>query len=102
MIGVSVSRGGLASRAEALHSRFVIPAKIIQVGNVIFGLRGEYGHPVVLEEIVCLLISVESSIELIQTDQAHGHIVQCSPDTLGIPHFPQFQIRALVSSKSRG
>ena len=61
-------------RVEHFNRPAVFPAKIVEVSNVVIGLSAQKGELVFIAERASLLVEGLSAREIVQRDQAHGHV----------------------------
>src|SRR5882724_10282187 len=75
----------------------VLPAQVIQIRNVVVGLRYEQRHAVLFAKLARLLIRIERARKLIEADVACGHIAENRRNSLWILLRRQPLVRAFIA-----
>ena len=76
MIRIADGLAGAASRIERLDCAAVFPAQVVQVGNVVVGLRDQQGHAVLFADRAGSPVGGECPGKVVQADEADGHVAE--------------------------
>ena len=76
MIGVAGDFAGAARGEEHFDRATVFAAEIVEIGDVVVGLIAKEGHVVADAEFARFLVAVEGFGEIVEADEAHGHVVE--------------------------
>src|SRR5690349_5197734 len=96
MIGVSARFARAPSGKEHFDRTAILAAEIIEIRNVVVGLIAEARQVVAHAQLARFLIALQRSSELIQADEAHGHVVESDGHVLPVFEFGQRFVSALV------
>ena len=102
MVSVAAGDTPLTCPGQAVQRHVVISPQEVQVRHVVVGLQCEQRHAVALAKLAHTLITAGGPAEIIQHDQAHGHVVQSDADAFGVLVRRQFFIRTLVTGQGFG
>ncbi len=71
MIGVTSSLAGAPRRIEHFDGLAIFAPEIVQVSDIVIGLRHQQWHAVLLAQLASLLIAIQRPRKIVQIDEAH-------------------------------
>lgn len=96
MVGVAGGFAGAARGEEHFDGAAILTAKIVEIGDVVIGLIAKQRHVVADAKLASFLVTIEGLGEIVQADEAHGHVVESDGDALPILVFGKDFVGALV------
>ncbi len=96
MVGVAGGLAGAPRRVELLDSDAVFAAEIMEVRDVVVGLRHQQRHAVLLAQLASLLVAIQRSGKIIQINQTHRQIAEDGGHCFAVFVGHQADVGALV------
>src|SRR4029077_7880593 len=78
----------------------IFATEIIEIGNVVVGLIAKAGQVMTHAKVTRFLVAVQRTREIVQVDQAHGHVVERDSNVLPVFEGRQRLVGALIMSES--
>ena len=99
VIAIAILLVNFTSRAKKIERRGVIAAKVMKKGDVVIGLRRQQRHFVPGAKLAHAVIGFQGTFEIVECDQADGHIMQRHADAFHIAMRKELSIRAFVDGQ---
>ena len=96
VIGVAHALAVLTSRAIQLQRPRIFTAQIVQVGDVVVGLRDEERHLVAVAIRPRRVVGLQRAGEVTEIDLTEGHVAQDGRDVLRLADRGQLLVRAAI------
>src|SRR6185437_15258276 len=99
-MSVSVFLALFPCGAEHLDGTAVLAAQVIEVSDVVVALRDEKRHAMLNAHFARALVSAESAREIIQGNQANGHVVKGHGEAFGVTKRQKHLVGAFIACKT--
>src|SRR5882724_7099924 len=76
MISVAGGLAGAPRRIEHLDGLAIFAPEIVEVSDIVIGLRDQQWHAVLLAQLASLLITIQRPRKIVQIDQAHRQVAE--------------------------
>ncbi len=96
-IGIAQLPTGFARRLERVDGTAVLPAEVVQIGDVVVREGHQSGHSMRFAEDSGAAMGLEGPGKVVQADQAHRHVAQGCRDSLDVLQGQQPLIGLLVA-----
>lgn len=96
MVGVASGFASAARGEEHFDGAAVFTAEIVKIRDVVVGLIAEKRHVVARAEFAGFLVAIEGAGEIVEADEAHGHVVEGDGCALPILIFGKRFVGAVI------